>query len=54
MTDVISKLWTMSLQACVIILIVMIVRFFIKDYPKIYSYILWAVVGVRLLCPIWI
>lgn len=41
----------MSLQACVLILIVLAVRPFLKKYPRIYSYGLWILVGARLLCP---
>ncbi len=44
----------MSLQACVLIVIILIVRSFLKRYPKIYSYCLWILVGIRLLCPIFV
>lgn len=48
------RLWAMSLQASLLILIVLMVRFFLSRYPKIYSYCLWILVGVRLLCPLWV
>lgn len=54
MIAVVSRLWIMSLQAGILILIVLAVRFFLRKYPKIYSYCLWAIVGFRLLCPIWV
>lgn len=54
MIAMISKIWMMSLQAGVLILIVMAARLFLKKYPRVYSYVLWAVVGLRLLCPIWV
>ncbi len=54
MTAIVSRLWVMSLQACVLIVIILIVRSFLKRYPKIYSYCLWILVGIRLLCPIFV
>ncbi|MCD8097904.1 MAG: M56 family metallopeptidase, partial [Lachnospiraceae bacterium] len=41
----------MSLTASVIILAVCVIRFFWRRAPRIFSYILWAVVLFRLLCP---
>ena len=54
MIAIISKVWMMSLQASVLIAVVLVIRFFLKKYPKGYSYFLWAIVGLRLLCPIWV
>lgn len=51
-TMMVSRLWLMSLQACALILIVLIARAALKRYPKIYSYLLWILVGLRLLCPV--
>lgn len=42
----------MSKVAGMIILIVLVVRFFLKKSPKFVSYLLWSVVLFRLLCPI--
>lgn len=53
-TVMVSRLWLMSLQACVLILIVLAVRAMLKNYPKIYSYSLWILVGIRLLCPVFV
>lgn len=41
----------MSLQASIVILVVMAVRLLLKRAPKIFSYALWSVVLLRLLCP---
>lgn len=42
----------MSLMAAVIIVAILGIRVFLKRAPKIFSYMLWAVVLFRLLCPI--
>lgn len=54
MYEVISRLWSMSLQAGILILVVLAVRFFLKKYPKVYMYFLWTLVGIRLLCPVFV
>ena len=41
----------MSKTASIVILIVLLVRLLLKKTPKIFSYVLWAVVIFRLLCP---
>lgn len=50
--ELLPKILNMSLTASVIIVAVTILRLLLKRAPKIYSYILWAVVLFRLLCPI--
>ncbi len=42
----------MSVQASLVILIVILVRLLLKRAPKIFSYVLWGVVLFRLLCPV--
>lgn len=42
----------MSLTGSAVILAVLLARVFLKRFPKIYSYALWAVVLFRLLCPV--
>ncbi len=42
----------MSLTASVIILAVCVIRFFCRKAPRIFSYLLWAAVLFRLLCPV--
>ena len=49
---VIGRLWTMGLMACIPILIVLAALPFLKKYPKFYSYSLWVIVIIRLLCPV--
>ena len=50
--SIFPEILNMSLTASVVILFVLIARFFMKNMPKIYSYVLWAVVLFRLLCPV--
>ena len=51
-----SKLFSyvlhMSLTATVVIVAVCLARLFLKRAPKIYSYLLWALVLFRLFCPV--
>lgn len=42
----------MSLTASVVILVVLAVRLLLRRAPKVFSYVLWAVVLFRLLCPV--
>lgn len=46
------KVFNMSLTAGIIILFVLIARILLRKAPKIFSYILWAVVLFRLICPV--
>lgn len=50
--ELLPKILNMSLTASVIIVTVIILRVLLRRAPKIYSYMLWAVVLFRLLCPI--
>ena len=54
MLSFITTLWRMSLQTCALIIAILAIRPFLKKYPKIYSYSLWILVGISLLCPIMI
>ncbi len=54
LTTVIVRLWVMSLQACILIFVVLMARALLKKYPKVYAYCLWGLVGLRLLCPVFI
>ena len=49
--DLFMNVITMSLTAVPIILVVLLARMVLKFAPKIFSYVLWAVVLFRLLCP---
>ena len=42
----------MSITASVVILVVLIARGLMGKLPKRYSYILWGIVAIRLLCPV--
>ena len=50
MTDLFISVLNMSITASYVILAVLVVRFFLKNLPKKYSYLLWSVVGFRLVC----
>lgn len=52
MTDLFISVLNMSITASYVILAVLVVRFFLKNMPKKYSYLLWSVVGFRLVCPV--
>ena len=51
-TATIFRLWRMSLQGSVLILVILAARRFLKQYSKIYSYSLWILALISLLCPI--
>lgn len=44
--------WNMSLTSSIIIGFVLLVRLFLRNSPKVFSYVLWSVVLFRLLCPV--
>jgi len=46
------KILNMSLTAGIVIVLVLLARLPLKKAPKIFSYVLWAVVLFQLLCPI--
>ncbi len=52
MKIILDTLSEMSLTATVVILAVTAVRFLLRRCPKIYSYFLWAIVGIRLCVPV--
>jgi len=52
MTDLFLKIVNMSITASWLVLAVVILRLFLRKAPKWISVLLWAVVAVRLLCPI--
>ncbi len=52
MENLFLSVLNMSIMGCYIILFVIIIRFLLKKAPKIFSYILWSVVFVRLICPL--
>lgn len=50
--EVFSRVLNMSLTASLVILAVLLARVALKKCPKVFSYILWAAVLFRLLCPV--
>ncbi len=51
MKIIINSLFEMSMTASVVILAVLLVRLFMRCCPKLYSYLLWSIVGIRLCIP---
>lgn len=51
MRDLFLTVLNMSLTASYIILVVLLARLILRKAPKVFSYALWAVVLLRLLCP---
>ncbi len=51
LTDIFTRILTMSLTAAVLIIVVLLLRLALGKASKICSYMLWAVVLLRLLCP---
>lgn len=52
MYTLLPKILNMSLTAGIVIVLVLLVRLPLKKAPKVFSYVLWAVVLFRLLCPV--
>ena len=52
LSKIFSHVLHMSLTATVVIVAVCLARLLLKRAPKIYSYLLWALVLFRLLCPV--
>lgn len=50
--QIFMKVIDMSRAASMVIVVVFIVRFLLKKFPKCISYMLWSVVLFRLLCPV--
>ncbi|MBP5654746.1 MAG: hypothetical protein J6X33_04475 [Clostridiales bacterium] len=52
MHEFISTILNMSLTGSIVILVVLAARFLMRKLPKKYLYLLWGIVGLRLLCPV--
>lgn len=52
MTNIFFNILGMNLTASYCIILVCIIRLFLRKTPKIYSYCLWSVVLFRLICPV--
>lgn len=51
MTAIFLGIVNMSITGSVIALVIIALRFLLRKAPKKYSYILWGILGIRLLCP---
>ena len=47
-----SMVLNMSVTGGIVIVLVMLVRLFLQRVPRKFSYLLWGVVLLRLLCPV--
>lgn len=52
LTSVFRQLLSMSLTALPVMAVVLAARFLLRKAPKKFSYLLWAVVAFRLVCPV--
>ena len=52
MNEVFLKIFNMSMTAVLLIVAVILLRLLFKKAPKWISCLLWALVAVRLICPI--
>lgn len=52
LNSIFIKVLNMGIAATYVILIVLVMRLLFRKLPRIYSYCLWALVGVRLLFPV--
>ena len=51
MSKLFLKIFQMSIAASYVILVVLLLRLFLKRAPKKFSYLVWSVVAFRLICP---
>ncbi len=51
LTQIFNAILNSSITASLVIILVLIARFLLKNSPKIFSYALWGVVLFRLICP---
>ncbi len=52
MIEIFIRIFNMSITGTMVILAVLLLRFFLKPAPRVFSYVLWLVVFARLLLPI--
>ncbi len=52
LTEIFLKIVSMSITASYCVLLICIARFFLRRAPKLFSYLLWSIVALRLVCPI--
>lgn len=54
MENVFLKVLNMSIAAGWMIFAVILVRFLLKRVPKVFRCVLWALVAIRLICPVFL
>lgn len=54
MSELVRTLWMMSVQASILIIVILGMRLVLCNCRKVYSYCLWFLVLARLLCPVFI
>ncbi len=52
MSGFVEQLFKMSLTAAIVIVVVLLIRFLMRKFPKKYLYLLWIPVWFRLICPV--
>ncbi|MGN0587270.1 MAG: M56 family metallopeptidase [Oscillospiraceae bacterium] len=52
MTEIFRTVLNMSITGAYIAAVIMLLRLPMKKLPKKYSYMLWSILGIRLLCPL--
>ncbi|MDO5292665.1 MAG: M56 family metallopeptidase [bacterium] len=50
----VERVWLMGAYATVLIVIVLGIRCLLKQYSKVYCYLLWILVLIRLVCPVFV
>lgn len=50
--DIFTQILRMGSVASVVILAVFLVRILMRRFPRKYAYLLWLIVGIRLVCPV--
>lgn len=52
MKELLQWLFVLQLQVSIMVMVILGLRIVLKKAPRVYSYLLWLIVFVRLLCPI--
>lgn len=52
MKELLQWLLVLQLQVSIMVMVILALRIILKKAPRIYSYLLWLIVFVRLLCPV--
>lgn len=52
MKELLQWLLVLQLQVSIMVMVILVLRIVLKKAPRIYSYLLWLIVFIRLLCPV--